>query len=122
MRKRHSSYRLGSSTLQLCPLGYVAPATIQRLIREVFVGPGGDEAFCGIFIDNILVLSDIMEQHIEHLRQIFEKLHNFNIYLHPGKCKLALLRVTSVDNSQLGNIAATRVIAMLYNHSLAREI
>ena len=30
-----------------------------------------------------------------------------------------MLRVTTVDNSQLGNNAATRVISMLYNHSLA---
>ena len=30
-----------------------------------------------------------------------------------------LLRVTTEDNSQLGNNAATRVISMLYNHSLA---
>ena len=29
------------------------------------------------------------------------------------------LGVTSVDNSQLGNNAATRLISMLYNHSLA---
>ena len=30
-----------------------------------------------------------------------------------------VLRVTTVDNSQLGNNATTRVISMLYNHSLA---
>ena len=70
-----------------------APATIQRLTQEVFVGPGR----LTHFVRSLLAISryyQIMEQHIVHLRLILEKQHSFNIKLHPGKCQLALLRVT----------------------------
>jgi len=35
-----------------------APATIQRLMQRVLVGLGGDQGFCSVFIDDILVCSD----------------------------------------------------------------
>ena len=66
-----------------------APATFQRLMQKVLAGLGGVEAFCSVFIDDVLVFSDTMDEHIEHLRQIFQRLRRYNLKLHPGKCKFA---------------------------------
>ncbi len=62
-----------------------APATFQRLMQQILSGL----AFCCVFIDDILVFSDTLEEHIDHLRQIFQRLRRYNLKLHPGKCKFA---------------------------------
>ena len=48
-----------------------APATFQRLMQWVLAGLGGKEPFCSVYIDNVIVFSDSVEEHVGHLRQVF---------------------------------------------------
>ena len=63
-----------------------APATFQRLMQQVLAGL---ESFCSVYIDDIIVFSEAVEEHVDHLRQIFARLRRFFLKLHPAKCKFA---------------------------------
>ena len=77
------------------------PATFQRLIQRVLSGIADDTPFCCAYIDDILVYSDNVEQHIQHLQQVFLHLPTVGLRLHPSKCRFV---ETSV--SYLGHIVS----------------
>ena len=66
------------------------PATFQRLIQQVLSGMGDDAPFCCAYIDDILVYSDNVEQHIQHSQQVLLCLR----MLHPEKNRFAEASVT----------------------------
>ena len=52
-----------------------APATFQRLMQRMLAGL---ESFCSVYIDDIIVFSGTEEEHVDHLRQIFERFRRFS--------------------------------------------
>ena len=48
----------------------------------------GMSKFCSVYIDDILVFSENVEEHIGHLRQVFSRLCEVSLKLHPQKCVL----------------------------------
>ncbi len=59
----------GLYEFKVMPFGLCnAPATFQRLMQKVLSGLGGNDPFCGIFIDDIVVFSNTLEEHLGHLR------------------------------------------------------
>ena len=63
-----------------------APATFQRLMQKVLAGL---ESFYSVYTDDILVFSELEEEHVNHLNQIFQRSHRFCLKLHPAKCRFA---------------------------------
>ena len=61
-----------------------APATFQRLMQTVLAGLEWESYF--VYIDDILVASETFEEHLLHLRQVFDRLRNANLRLKPSKC------------------------------------
>ena len=49
----------------------------------------GDMPFCTVYIDNILVFSRTVEEHLQHLWTILQRLREHGLILHPQKCSLA---------------------------------
>ncbi len=47
-----------------------------------------------IYIDDILVYNNFMEEHVEHLRKVFQRLRKNMLYVKFEKCEF---RVTKVD-------------------------
>jgi hypothetical protein len=43
------------------------------------------DKFIMIYLDDIKVFSDSDEQHVEHLKKVFQKCRKFDIYLNPKK-------------------------------------
>ena len=69
------------------PFGLVnAPATFQRLMSTVF----GDLNFVSllIYLDDIIVFSSTLDEHIERLRQVFSRLRSHGLKLKVEKCHL----------------------------------
>ena len=63
-----------------------APATFQQLMTTIFHDAIGH--FMHVYLDNIFVYSNTIEEHKEHLQFIFEKLQEFSLYLKWIKCDL----------------------------------
>ena len=62
-----------------------AGATFQRTMDMIL----GDLPFCVVYIDDILVFSKTIEEHLQHLRIILQRLRENGLILHPQKCSLA---------------------------------
>ena len=61
-----------------------APATFQQFMDDVFREYLGD--FVVIYIDDIAIFSDSDEEHITHLRKIFQTMRENNIFAKKSKC------------------------------------
>ena len=60
------------------------PATFQRLMEIVLAGL--EWKCCVVYVDDILVCSKTLEEHKEHLQQVFERLRQAGLKLKPSKC------------------------------------
>ena len=68
-----------------------APATFQRMMNEVFKEELND--FILVYLDDILIFSKTMEEHIQHIRQALEKLRDAKLYARLHKCAFFQQRV-----------------------------
>jgi len=59
-----------------------ATQTFQRFIDEVLRGLD----FCYAYIDDILVASKSEEEHLQHLRILFNRLQDHGVVINPMKC------------------------------------
>ena len=48
-----------------------------------------DLPFCRCYNDDIVVWSNIVEEHLKHLEEIFKRLREARRKVHPGKCVFA---------------------------------
>jgi hypothetical protein len=65
-----------------------APTTFQRLMTPVFREFIG--RFVHVYLDDIFVYSDSIEEHEEHLRLVFDKLRKAQLFLEESKLELYL--------------------------------
>ena len=66
------------------PFGLVnAPATFQRLMEVVLSDLARD--VCLVYLDDILVMGKTFEEHTDHLKKVFERIHNAGLRLKPKK-------------------------------------
>jgi hypothetical protein len=69
-----------------------APATFCTLMNDIFQEWLDD--FVVVYIDDILIYSNSMEDHVEHLRKVFQRLRENKLYAKFEKCEFG---VTEVD-------------------------
>ena len=82
----------GLFEFQVMPFGLTnAPAVFQRLMQQVLAGLNPDEGpdFVVVYIDDILVFSQTLEDHLEHLERVMERLEAASLKLKPAKCRFA---------------------------------
>ncbi|XP_065921959.1 uncharacterized protein [Magallana gigas] len=85
--KRKSAFvtPFGHFSFTVMPFGMVnAPATFVRLVSKVLTGL---DDFTEAFIDDIGIYSNTWEDHLEHLRTVFEALRKANLAARPAKCE-----------------------------------
>lgn len=66
-----------------------AAQSFQRFMDEVLRGLD----FCFCYIDDILIASASQEEHLHHLRAIFQRLQNHGIIINPAKCIFGVSQV-----------------------------
>ncbi|XP_057754711.1 uncharacterized protein LOC130974013 [Arachis stenosperma] len=80
--------RYGSYEWLVMPFGLInAPATFCTLMNEIF-RPYLDR-FVVIYLNDIVVYSNTLEEHVEHLRTVFKILRENNLYVKKEKCSFA---------------------------------
>ena len=68
----------GKWEFKRCPFGLIqAPAYFQMLVNKVLEGLD----FTFGYLDDILVFSKNMEEHLQHIRILFERLHEADLKL-----------------------------------------
>ena len=61
-----------------------APATFQRLMEQVLYDV--NNKICAIYLDDILIWSSTVEEHLERLEEVFKRLADSELKLKPSKC------------------------------------
>ena len=87
------------------PFGlYNAPATFQRLMNSVLAGL--QWTTCLVYIDDIIVVGNTFDQHLNNLQCVFERLKQAGLKVQPYKCQFLQQKVTF-----LGHIISPNGIA-----------
>lgn len=65
-----------------------APSVFQRVMQQILSGlnPADGQEFVEVYIDDVLIFSHTIEEHIDHLCLVLERLRNANLKLKPSKC------------------------------------
>lgn len=80
--------RYGAFEWLVMPFGLTnAPATFCTLMNKIFQ-PYLDE-FVVVYLDDIVIFSKTLEEHVEHLRKVFQLLRENELYIKKEKCSFA---------------------------------
>ena len=83
----HGLYEFRVMPFGLCN----APSVFQRLMNRVVseLNPSNGKEFVSVYIDNLLVYSKTLSEHLIHLSKVLGRLREVNLMLKPGKCHFA---------------------------------
>ncbi len=93
--KEKTAFSAGTGLYQfrMMPMGISnAPPSFQRLMELVLRGLHW--SVCLIYLDNIIVYSADFPQHLQHLREVFQRFRTAGLKRKPSKCHLASSSVT----------------------------
>ena len=79
----------GLFEFKVMPFGLCnAPAVFQRLMQRVLMGlnPAEGPDFVSVYLDDVLVFSHTLEDHLQHLCAVIERLRGAGLKLKPSKC------------------------------------
>jgi len=86
IEKTSFTTKFGNYNFVVMPFGLTnAPATFQREMNRILLPLIGKCLF--VYIDDIVVYSTSIEEHLEHLKQVFEIFSKYNLSLNLQKCK-----------------------------------
>ena len=91
----------GLFEFRVMPFGLTnAPSVFQRLMQKVLAGlnPEDGPDFVVVYIDDILVFSRTLEEHLEHLQMVIERLEEAQLKLKPVKCQFIRKEVDSLGH------------------------
>ena len=68
-----------------------APAVFQRLMQQVLtnLNPAAGSDWVVVYIDDVLVFSRTLEEHLDHLQRVITRLQEVGLKLKPAKCHFA---------------------------------
>ena len=84
--------RYGHFEYLVMPFGLAnAPATFQAYINRALAG--FVDVFCVVYLDDILIFSDSIDKHWDHVRQVLARLRRFELFANLKKCKFCTTEV-----------------------------
>ena len=82
----------GLFEFRVMPFGLTnAPAIFQRLMQQVLtnLNPAAGPNWVVVYIDDVLVFSRTLEEHLDHLQRVIIRLQEVGLKLKPAKCHFA---------------------------------
>jgi len=74
------------------PFGFTnAPTTFCTLINDIFQEWFDD--FMVVYLDNIFVYNNFMEEHVEHFWKVFQRLRKNKLYVKFEKCEFGVMEM-----------------------------
>ena len=73
-----------------------APATFQRLMDKILEAEIGK--FVQVYLDDIIIYSETWEEHLEHIKQVFQRLEDAGLKMGKEKCFFALKELEFVGH------------------------
>jgi hypothetical protein len=89
-----------------------APVFFQRIMDQVFERVD----FMKCYINNVLVHSKGLLQHLVHLEELFKRLHKINMKIHPKNCEFVVTLIVYLGHKILPNgimVHWAKVVAIL---------
>ena len=83
-------------------------AQVPAYFQELMSGILKDFNFTVAYLDDIIIFSKTLEEHLSHIRMVFEKLHSAKLSMKLGKCHFF-----SKEIQYLGHILSTKGIQPL---------
>ena len=94
--KQYTTFTLGNLSFFKCdcmPFGLCnAPATFQWLMQNCLVEL--NLIYCLIYLDDIVIFSQMAKEHLHHLHVIFYQFREHNLKLQPSKCNFFTEEIT----------------------------
>ena len=81
----------GLFELRVMPFGVTnAPAVFQHLMQQVLAGLQSEcgTEFVSVYLDNVIVISETLMDHTNHLKPVFDRLKKAGLMLNLKKCKI----------------------------------
>ncbi|KAK3204109.1 hypothetical protein GRF29_106g1840700 [Pseudopithomyces chartarum] len=99
--------RYGLYEFTVMPMGLTnAPATFQAVVNKAL--HEYLDVFCTVYLDDVLVYSGgSLEEHVQHVRKVLDKMKEYRLLLHPNKCEFH-----TTKTEYLGFIISREGIAM----------
>ena len=115
--KQYTAFTLGSMGLYECesmPFGLCnAPPTFQRLMQNSL----GELnlTYCLIYLDDVIVFSDMPEEHLRRMRVVFDCLREHGLKLKPFKCEVFKLEINYLAHhvSQKGVLPSKKNLELI---------
>lgn len=73
------------------------PSTFQRLMNNVLMGLIGTRCF--VYLDDVIIFGENFQEHNLRLREIFEKLRQFNLKIEPDKCEFLKTEISYLGHA-----------------------
>ena len=88
--------KYGHFEYMVLPLGLTnVPATFHIVINENLRGLV--DQICIVFLDDILIYSNTLEEHKKHVRSVLERLNQHNFFVNLDKCEFHIQKVSFLD-------------------------
>ena len=90
-----------------------APSSFQRLMNTIC----GDLSFVTTYLDDLLVHSKSIHEHVEHLEILFQRMHNAGLTFRGSKCQIGMPSVTYLGHifSETGMSPAPEKVSTVHN-------
>ena len=84
---------------KVMPFGVMnAPAVFQCLMQKVLIKLKTSEDFIAIYLDDIIIFSKTLQDHLDHLKDVFSCLREANLKLKASKCSFICEEVECLDH------------------------
>ena len=112
----------GQEYFNVAPMGYCGLAAYAQ--RRINIILRGHEAYAKAYIDDIVIFSATLEQHLSHLDAVFRLFVEHNVALNPQKAYIGYPSITLLGQKMngLGLISAAEKIAAISNWKFSRNL